>query len=283
MLVLSMTVVIGSMALAIDGGNAVLEHRRMQQAADAAALAGAQALALGGSTGQAQESATQYAVAHNSADSVDIAIEGGDTVTAIARSTSPTIFRGVLGRNNFEAAARAVAAFGPVGWVPDGVLPIVVHEDNWMLGAPIDIYAGGGPGNFGWLGWAGDTSSPALCDSLTYPYNSETYTNPYDGSDHILSVGDWVPGSTGVSPANCIEDALDSLLGTFITVPIWNQAEDTGANTEYHIVGFAKFELTDYRLPSENRITGRFVRWTRAGVGTTTGPGFGLYSVVLTE
>jgi hypothetical protein len=282
-LLLSMGLIVASLALATDGGRAYLERRRLQTAADAGALAGAKILALGGSESQATGAANEYATQFNGAAVVDVSFDGSRGVTAIARGTSPTSFGGLIGLSGLSVASRATAEYGAVGWLPDSVLPIVVHEDSWVLGNAVDIYAGGGPGNYGWLGWSGDASTPSLCNSLTYPYDSETYINPHDGSDHILSVDDWVLGSTGVSPANCIEDALDALIGTHITVPIWNQAQDSGSNTEYHIVGFAKFELLGYHLPSQNRITGRFVRWARAGVGMTTGTGFGLYSVALTD
>jgi hypothetical protein len=284
-LILSMTIVVGSMALSIDGGNAFLERRRLQNAADAAALAGAEALALGGSTGEGYETATDYAVARNGADSVDITVDGGDTVTAVARSTSATIFRGVLGQSSFESAARAVAVLAPVGAMPDGVLPIAVQEDSWEEGAfPIDIWAGGGPGNFGWLGWTGCTDTVCLCESLTLPGNSHTYTSPEDPSDHVLGVGKMVPGSTGVASAECVKAALDALAGMeSVTIVMWDVAEGTGAGLEYHAVGFAEFELVDYQLTPQNRITGRFVRRVTPGAGVTTGDGFGVYRVTLME
>jgi hypothetical protein len=286
MLVLSMTIVVGSMALTIDGGNAFLERRRLQNAADAAALAGAEALALGGSVGEAAGTATEFAVDHNGASSADITVDGGQDVTVVAHSTSPTIFGCVLGQLTFDAAARAGATYAAVGALHTGVFPIAVHQDVVGLDAgDVDILSGAGPGNFGWLGWTGCTETDCLCESLTYQGNSETYTNPYDDGDHLLSVGDWVDGSTGTANADCVRDALDTLIadGTPIFLPVWDQAQGTGDELQYRLNGFAKFVVTDYLLPGANRITGHFVRDVTPGVGVTTGSGFGVYRVMVTE
>ena len=108
-LILSMTVVVGSMALAIDAGNIFVERWRLQRAADSAALAGAETLALGGSAGDAAGAASEYAVDHNDAASADVTMDSMQDVTVVARSTSPTIFAAVLGQQTFDSAARAGA------------------------------------------------------------------------------------------------------------------------------------------------------------------------------
>jgi hypothetical protein len=285
MLILTMGIVLGSLALAIDGGSAFLGRRRMQSAADAAALAGAEALALGGSTGAAHATATEYAVAHNGADSVDITVDGGDTVTAVARSTSATIFSDVLGQSSFDSAARAAAAFVPVGATDRGLHPIAVDWQDFDYNQSYDIFAGGGPGNFGWLGWDGCTNSPCIRQSLAPAGNSEAYVNPYQPDDDVVTVGDWVEGSTGVANTGNIQALLDYFIDNEIpmTIVVWDEIEGTGSNLNYRVRGFAHFLLEDYQLSNENRITGRFVKKVMSGVGTTTGNGFGVYRVTLIE
>jgi hypothetical protein len=274
------------MALLIDGGNAYVQRRVTQKAADAGAMAGAHALALGQGELQAIVAATEYATAHNDADSADVTIDAMDeTVTVIAHRSVATFFAGVIGQPQVQVVARASASFAPVGALPDGVSPIAVHWQDYEFGQTYDIFAGGGPGNFGWLGWDGCTDSDCLCDNLVDPVNSQTYTNPYDPDDHVLSTGDWVPGSTGVATASCIKDKLDALIATQtpITLMVWDQAQGEGSSCEYRMVGFAKFILEDHRLPSENRITGRFVRGVTPGAAVTAGSGYGVYRVVATE
>jgi hypothetical protein len=141
--------------------------------------------------------------------------------------------------------------------------PIALHEKS-LVGVPVggvirDIYNGVQPGNFGWLTWAGSPSVPTLAKSLTPPGNSRTYTNPNDRNDHVVSVGDWVQGSPGVSNSRQVRDALDTLKQIDITVPVWNQARGKGNNSLYRVVAFARVRLLSYQLPHQNRITARFL------------------------
>ena len=57
-----------------------------------------------------------------------------------------------------------------------------------------DILNGVGPGNFGWLTWAGSPSEKALVTSLTPPGDSQTYVNPENADDHEVNIGDTVKG-----------------------------------------------------------------------------------------
>ena len=50
-----------------------------------------------------------------------------------------------------------------------------------------------------------------------------------------------------------------------IVVPVWDIAQDSGANTIYHVVNFARVQLTDYHLPGENQISARFLGFVRCG------------------
>lgn len=121
-----------------------------------------------------------------------------------------------------------------------------------------DIYNGAQPGNFGWLTWVGAPNVPTLVTSLTPPGDSYTYVNPNNASDRVVSIGDWIQGSPGVSNASEVRSALDTLKTIDITVPVWDLASGTGNNSLYRVVNFAIVRITDYRLPSQNRITATF-------------------------
>jgi len=141
--------------------------------------------------------------------------------------------------------------------------PIALDERS-LTGVPVggvirDIYNGVRPGNFGWLTWAGSPSEPTLATSLRPPGNSETYTNPNDPNDHIVSAGDWVQGSPGISNSRQVRNALDALKKIDITVPVWHQARGTGNNSLYRVSAFARVRLASYQLPRQNRITARFL------------------------
>ncbi len=131
---------------------------------------------------------------------------------------------------------------------------------NVAIGATLpDIYNGVQPGNFGWLTWAGSPSEPTLVTSLTPPGNSSTYINPSNKNDHVVSVGDWVRGKPGVSNSDKVRKALDALEKIDITVPVWDKATKSGNNSLYHVVGFARVRIINYRLPNQNRITARYL------------------------
>lgn len=68
-------------------------------------------------------------------------------------------------------------------------------------------------------------------------------------------MGDWVRGRPGVSNAKAIRDALDALQGREIIVPVWSEASGQGSNLHYRLAGFARVQLTGYRLPGQNRIS----------------------------
>lgn len=137
--------------------------------------------------------------------------------------------------------------------------PIALHQST-VVGLPAgaalnDMLNGDGPGNFGWLSWAGSPSATALAASLTPPGNSATYVNPYDPDDHSVSVGDWVAGAPGVNNSAAIRAALDSLIGLPITVPVWDAVQGQGSNEQYRVAGYAQVSITGYSLPGRNRIS----------------------------
>lgn len=154
---------------------------------------------------------------------------------------------------------------------PVGALyPIALHTQS-LEGVPVggaipDVYNGVQPGNFGWLTWAGDTSAGTLITSLTAPGDSDTYTNPYDPSDHTISPTDWVSGRPGVTNNGSIQSALNQLIGMDISLPVWDLATQSGSNTLYHIADFAVVRLLDYSLVGQDRfISAQFLGYGGSG------------------
>ena len=58
-----------------------------------------------------------------------------------------------------------------------------------------------------------------------------------------------------------VRDALDALKALTITVPVWDTATGHGSNTQYHVVGFARIQITDYQLPGQNCVSA--IYWER--------------------
>ena len=123
-----------------------------------------------------------------------------------------------------------------------------------------DIFNGVQPGNFGWLTWTGSPSVPtlALALSLTPPGDSDSYVNPDDPSDTVVSLGDFVQGKPGVSNSKKVRDALEALMQIDAIVPVWDETRGQGNNADYRVGAFARVRLLDFNLPAKV-ISARFL------------------------
>ena len=283
---LLMFVVVPLLALVVDIGYAYVQQQRMQNAADAAALAGTRALHLEGAA-RAQEVAADYA-RRNGAKEVLVTVDPeAKTVRVKAKTDFPTFVADILGIETLAADNRAAAIHGAIAEMREGVYPIAVDwpDLGFMFGDEYDIYVGVQPGNFGWLSWDGSMSEGYLAACLNDPTKSREYINPDTGQNEALSIGKWVWGRPGIANSISVRDALDNLKGNAITIVVWDQVRAAGSDAQYRIAGFAKFILTDYRLPGQNRISGKFVKWVDPTSLITPDPNadFGLHGVKLTE
>jgi hypothetical protein len=127
LIAVSMLAVLAMLALAIDFGLAYSERRRMQNAADAGALAGAWVLADGGTDDDIYDAVYQYTIIENEALSFEayylpgnqavggLSVPSNATgIKVIARTTFDTIFAGVIGFNTITAGATAGSGFSPL-------------------------------------------------------------------------------------------------------------------------------------------------------------------------
>ena len=133
-----------------------------------------------------------------------------------------------------------------------------------------DIFNGTQPGNFGWLSWTGKPNEPTLVNSLTAPGDSADYINPLAPSDHEIKTGKWISGKPGVSNSAGVRNALNTLENIVITVPVWDVSTGSGSNARYHVVGYANVQIISYQLPSQNRITVKFLGYATCDSGNGT-------------
>jgi len=109
-LVLSASILVGSLAMAIGLGNLYLQRHRAQVVADAGAVAGTLVLASGGSDAEVQAAVRNYTVAEDqmqvfrafyvpSGDEVGAGFQPSDArgIRVSAQVTSPTLLARVLG------------------------------------------------------------------------------------------------------------------------------------------------------------------------------------------
>ncbi len=141
-----------------------------------------------------------------------------------------------------------------------------------------------GPGNFGYLRWAGQNSSATdLAAAMADPSLSGT-----------VYVDDDVSGSTGVSNSNAVRQQWVDHIGKYITIPIFDTASGTGNNLTYNVVGFARFKVTgfcrfhdlngecDVALTnnSDPYVQGKFQNWSTS-LCEGTCPNFGIVTTTI--
>jgi hypothetical protein len=194
------------------------------------------------------------------------------------RTVTYTPAAGFDGPDTFTYTVSDGQGGSDIGTVTVDVLPVAAGCNLYPLALSADVLAGAvpgdilpdilngsQPGNFGWLTWTGDNGVPALVASLTPPGNSHTYVNPDDPGDHFVSAGDWIHGKPGVSNAQKIRQALDTLMGVEIVVPVWDSVQGSGANTLYQASAFATVRILGYDLPGQDRITVQFLGYAACG------------------
>jgi hypothetical protein len=117
------------MAIAIDVGHMLTERRRMQNAADAGALAGAWEICFG-DPARAELTAREYAVDRNHAQVADVSVAGGK-VTVYAREAAGLYLARIFGVGVADINAKAVADCG-VAVSLCGLAPLSFNYDRWI-------------------------------------------------------------------------------------------------------------------------------------------------------
>ena len=297
---IAMTAVMAMTALVVDGGFAYGEKRQVQNAADAASLAGMRVYWIDKYANEsvrrtaAQNAACDYARL-NGADTCTAtflnATSGGHTEGAspncpslyilkvTTARTFKTFFAGSVGRSQLAVSASSKAQVqGLTG--TSGLWPVAVKKTTFNIPS---CYASDGcgnsscteyeiwnstkeaSGNAGWLNWNREGQVPNfICPNTGTPNLICELNNP--NSSGYWRVGDWVPGNPGLKDASGVRDAIDSWMCRHVTVPVYDTLTGTGDSTKYHIVGFAEFVLTSYSMTGNPKtVKGKFVRWADTG------------------
>jgi len=128
---LGLTALLAAVALAIDVGHVYSERRRMQNAADAGALAGAWEICFG-DPAQALTTAEAYATDRNGAETAVASYPNGDTwrVNVVASESVKTFVAGVIGVTAMGVPAEAEAACSGARNLC-GVWPITFRKERW--------------------------------------------------------------------------------------------------------------------------------------------------------
>lgn len=133
MVALALIALLGFLALAIDVGVLYAWRRNMQNAADAAALAGAREICLGNSEAAAAAAIQEYALNENRALTVTYEINGG-LVHVTTGVDVNLFFARALGVNNSGVTAEATAECGPAeGGCATWPIALAIEARDWYL------------------------------------------------------------------------------------------------------------------------------------------------------
>jgi Flp pilus assembly protein TadG len=295
--VVFLVVLMGCAALTLDVGMWYREQRQAQATADAAALAGAQALPT--SPANAVKWAQDYADANGGGVAgADITLrddwQTNDTVSVQATRKAPSFFATVFSFSNVNVRAHAAARAG-VPFAVDGAAPIVVskfHPDLSGPGCPcfhdettIPLAKTGAPGAFGMVDFdnSGSNGNPDLADWIQNGFEGMLDLGKYDSD----------PGAKFNSAG--ITAALQARVGTELLFPVFDTLAGNGSNAQYNVIGWVAFHLDCFGLAASSTdcigqsgnsqtLTGYFTRAIWKGLQSKTNkhlPDFGLYSVSL--
>lgn len=295
---LFLTVLLGMAAVAVDVGSWFHADRQAQAAADAAALAGAQALPY--DEAGAKALAESYATKNGGGlKTVAVGTTGpaaGDTVTVEIEREAPGFFSQVLGVNAVTVGAKASARAAPLG-AARWVAPIVVSEKHEKLVCGLSCF-GPNPANHTTLNYlhlkdvgTSDGSGSFGFLNLDRSDTSGTGTSTLgqwirDGYDGLLEPDLYTTSTGNPFSSTHVGDSLQDRFGTELLFPIYRKITGSGTNAQYEIVGFVGFHLTGMKLTgSDEKLFGYFTQVIWDGIETDTGPAtdYGVRVVTLVE
>ncbi len=285
---------LGMTALVVDVGSWFHSQRKLQATADAAALAGAQALPANPSG--ASQMAVQYGTTNGGGvAAADVAIKStnstDDTISVDAKKTDPTFFSKIFGVNTVNISAHAEAIVGIPGQALY-VAPMVVKCDHPLINncngqnTPIfnqttnlDFSKMGAPGAFGMLDLSnsqGNVGSSTLGSWIQNGYQQYLPLGNYDSD----------PGAKFNS--GNVSGALNARVGTVLLFPVFDTLTGQGSNAQYHVIGWIGFHLTQVSNISGTNatLTGYFTQYIAQGILPVGGNGstdFGVKSIQLIQ
>ncbi len=227
------------LGLVLDVGLGMAVQKRMQTAADVAALAGAKVIAQQRTQEAAGAQVEQLLEANGASISDSDYTFTATQVEVNAQTIHKTLFLPFFGINDLSIGASATATWGALQSAGQ-LMPFTIEVSEWAPRQTVALDLGDertGPGNFGWLQWAGQQpSTQTLMNNIDNPQTSE-----------MLSVGDLVTGAPGNKiNSTLVLQALQGHVGETLMVPLYRaeQVSEQGNNLTYVVQGFAQFQLT---------------------------------------
>jgi hypothetical protein len=273
-----LVVLLGMAALVLDVGSWYRADRATQSTADAAALAGAQALPSSTVNGNAL--ALQY-VTKNGGGTPTVSFSTkfltNDTVKVNVSKPAPGVFTKLFGVRSVTVGSHASARASLMDQAKY-VAPIGVNILNPKLKGTSTCPCFGST-NLTVLP-LGKTGAPGAFDLLNID-ESHGGTGPsilanwiLKGYDGYLSLGDYFSDAGAKWNSSQVQDALDQRLNTELLFPVYDTIKGSGANAQYHVIAWVGFHMTAHEEHgSTGSITGWFTEVVWTGIASTSATG----------
>lgn len=306
-------VLVGMLMLAVDGGNLYLQRRIAQNAADAAALAGARAiateenvsgainamLASNTGTGGSTELASALWTDYNGNDMGGVSgnpPSGAGGVHVTTRRTVNSYFASIIGMRTYTVTAEARATAPGVNSITGVTMwPLAVVDQNFTPGVVYTIRDTGMvvPGNFYWISMNGSNSANDLRDWLENGFTPSSSNpakvcaggnNGAPGSCSMqasITLPAWIDGMPGNKTGPAYQ-AAQTRVGDEVLVMTYDKVVGNGANSSYRVRHFAAFDIVDVDKDGGTVvIKGRFKRKVITGGSGNGPPARGVYTVMM--
>ncbi len=287
--VLFLAGLLGMGALVLDVGSWFRADRATQATADAAALAGAQALPFdpGGASGLAVQYANSNGGGLAAGDvSVSSALQANDTISVSVKRPAPGFLSKLFGIASVNVGSTATARIDGIK-AARYVVPIVVKNTHPLLagaGCPcfkrpttLPLGKTGAPGAFDLVnldGSSGGTGPPILAGWILH------------GFDGYLPLGGYFSDAGAKWNSSQVQGALAGRLGTDLLFPVYDTLTGSGSNATYHVIAWVGFHLTGFTARgSSGTISGYFTEIIWEGIQSEkpgdAGPDFGARTIRL--
>lgn len=277
-----MVTLMASLAIVVDVGQLFLTKKRLQNAADASALAGCFILVNKQDPALSDAESYKYVTANISGEfqyssSTDLS---KNTFQVNLSQKVNLYFAPIIGFKSSTVSTSAIAGGNTVISI-SGVVPLGVVQQQFEFNKPYTLKYGGGDGvngNYGALALGGSGGSDYR-GNLMFGYKEEIKLGDVLSAETGNMAG---PTSQGVNYRISLDhsDILNVASNSprVVIVPVIDRLVGDGSNATATVVGFAAFylEFTD----GNGDITGSFLKWAVSGkVGE--GPSFGVVSPTL--
>jgi hypothetical protein len=261
---ISMVALLGFTALVIDGGRLYSEKSNLQNAVDAAALAGAQGLKV--SEARAIANAKEVAQKNGYTITEDNLTLTSDSIRVTKQITVPLTFARVIGHNDSMVGASAKAIAGLLRKA-NGITPIAVEESQIPNGKELTCFNPGGQhGNCGFLaidGTGAKDLSEAIKNGSTYTVGNEVETEPGEMWGPVSSaVGDLIKADKDKPQCQSASTA-DKTCKRVINVVITDTWVGADGRDAIKVIGFAAYWIEGFN--KDKVLIGQFLERFKPG------------------